>query len=279
MPNYREVMELAEKIFLEKQRVKIAGTFPPISLDSVKARIQLQEGFPYLRPAEIPLDPAWTGSYFFHLLEVFKQLNPAKHEALRKSLETHGFVFDQFLRRLLENRPTEIHFAEEWGDKGSLLLFFLVQSLKPTFEFHAANWRMQQKELSFAQGFCPFCGGLPGLAEIREEGRRVLHCPLCATEWEYPRMKCVYCQNEDQEKLTSFQIEGEVGYRVDICLNCQQYLKTIDAREREGSRDWEIEDYLTLHLDYLAQQEGYGRPEGLFVEIRQTSCLAEKPKA
>lgn len=267
MPNYREVLELAEKILQEKHRVKTQWSFPPVVLDPIKARIQMQEGFPYLRPDEIPLDPIQTQEYFFRLLGVLKEQNPKRHEDLRKTIEARGFVFDGYLKHLLGNRVTEMSLEEELGKEGSLLFFFIVQSLKPALEVQAASWQRQQKEGSWSYGYCPFCGGLPGIGEIQgEEGKRALHCPFCATEWNYPRMKCPYCENEDQEKLTYFQVEGEVGYRVDICLNCQHYLKTVDSRERNGSLDWEVEDYLTLHLDHLAQEEGYTRPERLFVE-------------
>lgn len=268
MPNYREALDLAEKIFVEKHRLKAEGSFSLIPFDPIKAKIQMQAGFPYVRPDEIPLDVGRMREYFNGLLGILREQNPEKYEALKKTSEAHGFGFDQFLKRLLENQLTESHFGEDWGKEGSLLFFFLVQSLKPTFEFHAESWRKKQKEISFPHGFCPFCGGLPAMGEIRDEGRRVLHCPLCATEWDYPRMKCPYCQNEDQGKLTYFEVEGEAGYRVDICYHCRHYLKTVDVREREGSLDWEVEDYLTLHLDHLAQEEGYNRPEGLFVEIK-----------
>ena len=81
-------------------------------------------------------------------------------------------------------------------------------------------------------------------------------------------MQCPYCRNEDQEQHTYFQVEGEVENRVDICLACRRYLKTVDSREMEGPLDFEVEDYLTLHLDHLAQEEGYLRPEKLFSETQ-----------
>ncbi len=268
MPNYPEVLGLAEKILVEKHRLKNGGSFRPMTIDPSQAKIRMVEGFPYLRPSEIPLDVGQAREYFNALLRILREESPDKHAALKKTSTACGFVFEQSLKRLLENQLTENHFGGDWGKEGSLLFFFLVQSLKPTFEFHAQNWRKKQKEISFPHGFCPFCGALPAMGQIREEGRRVLHCPLCGLEWEYPRMKCPYCQNEDQEKLAYFQIDGEVGRRVDICLHCRHYLKTIDSREEEGSLDWEVEDYLTLHLDQLAQEEGYRRPERLFVEVR-----------
>ena len=45
MPDYREVLELAEKILVEKHRWKAGGSFPPIPLDPIKAKIQMEEGF------------------------------------------------------------------------------------------------------------------------------------------------------------------------------------------------------------------------------------------
>ncbi len=83
-----------------------------------------------------------------------------------------------------------------------------------------------------------------------------------------PACAALIARNEDQEKLSYFQVEGEVDKRVDVCLLCRNYLKTIDSRERIKPIDWEVEDYLTLYLDYLAQEEGFQRPAKLFVEIK-----------
>ncbi|MBM4330814.1 MAG: formate dehydrogenase accessory protein FdhE [Deltaproteobacteria bacterium] len=269
MPNYREVMELAEKILLEKQQVKAQGSFPPLKMDPMKIRIQMEEGFPYLRPGETPLSSTRMEEYFLRMLNLLKEQNPAKHEALMKKISTRGVGFEHFLHILLENRLAESGLSEEFGEEGSLLFFFIVQALKPTLEVQAENWRKEQKEFAWNYGYCPFCGGLPGMGEIRgKEGKRVLHCSLCATEWDFPRMKCPYCQNEDQEKFTYFQVEGETEYRVDICLHCKRYLKTVDSRDRDEVPDWEVEDYLTLHLDHLAQEEGYARPLELFIGVR-----------
>ncbi|MDH4267123.1 MAG: formate dehydrogenase accessory protein FdhE [Deltaproteobacteria bacterium] len=268
MPNYREVLELAERLITLKQQTKKQWAFLPSSMDPIKLRIHIQEGFPYLRPDEIPLNPAQIQGYFKSLLEILQEQNPKKYEALRNSITAKGFELAPFLKRFLEDRLTEDRLGKEMGKEGSLLFFFVLQSLKPAFEIHAEYWRKEQKEFSWAHGYCPFCGGYPGMGEIREEGKRILHCPLCATEWDFPRLQCPYCLNEDQEKLTYFQVEGEAGYRVDICLLCRRYLKTVDVRERAEDLNWEVEDYLTLHLDHLAQEEGYTRPEGLFVDVR-----------
>ena len=268
MPQYREVLELAERMLGEKCRMKEEEAAPPFSVDPVKAKIQMEGGFPYIQGSEAPLNSSQAGEYFACLLKGFGEVNPGRRQSLEKILQAKNFALDAFLQRLLRNQLSEPAMEEEFGPEGSLLLYFLVETVKPVFERMAERWRAALKDLSWVQGFCPFCGGLPGMGGIRSEGRRFLHCPLCATEWEYPRIRCPYCPNEDQQQMTYFQVEGEPENRVDVCLACRNYVKTIDAREMEGALDFEVEDYLTLHLDHLAQQEGYSRPPKLFVEMK-----------
>ena len=268
LPHYREVLELAERFLVEKCRMEERKPGPSLSIDPVEAKTRMEEGFPYLRPADAPLTFSREREYFSCLLKSFEEVSPSKYESLKRAMESKNFGLDQALKRLLDNQLSERILEEEFGPEGGILLFFLFQTLKPTFESLAKRWRASLKDLFWTQGYCPFCGGFPDMGEIRKEGKRILHCPLCGTEWEYPRMKCPYCQNDDPERLTYFQVEGEAENRVDICQVCRNYLKTLDSREMEGSLDFEVEDYLTLHLDHLAQEEGYARPTRLFVEAR-----------
>ncbi len=224
----------------------------------------MEAGSPFLQPADVHLSQARMADYFSGLLKLFQEANPSQYGSLKIILEEKRFSPEAVLRQVLENRIVQEDLEKEFGKAGSLLFFFLVQSLKPQFENLAQTWRAGLKELNWALGYCPFCGAFPSMGEIRKEGQRFLHCSLCATEWEYPRVKCVYCGNIDQEELTYFQVEGEPENRVDLCLKCRQYLKTIDSREMADSLEFEVEDYLTLHLDHLAQEEGYSRPAKLF---------------
>jgi len=267
-PNYRAVLDLAERMLIEKCRAKDQPSLSSFTLDPFKAQLRMEKGLSYLGPERQDLPTTPVEETFSCLLRSFQELNPARHESLQKAMKAKGWALDRGLGRLLANQLSEANLEAELGAEGSLLFFFLVQSLKPVLESLAEQWRSTLKEFSWDKGFCPFCGGSAGMGEIREEGRRFLHCPLCSTEWEYPRMKCPYCQNEDQEQHTYFQVEKEIENRVNICLDCRHYLKTVDSREMDGPLDFEVEDYLTLHLDHLAQEEGYLRPEKLFVEMR-----------
>jgi len=55
-------------------------------------------------------------------------------------------------------------------------------------------------------------------------------------------------------------------YRVDVCEKCKRYIKTIDTKEIGEEVIPLIEDIGTLHLDILAQKEGY-KKEGKTSEL------------
>ncbi len=241
----------------------------PFLLEKSNVKMHLQEGFPYFKLAEFPLDIEKAEKYFYDLLKIFNEQTPQKYEALHRILEEKNFSFRPFINDFCRGLVEEEGISKELGEEGNLLFFFALQTLRPFLEKYAQLWEKERaKEIPWAYGYCPFCGGYAGLGEIKAEGQRILHCALCSTEWPFPRLRCPYCPNEDQEKLSYFQVEGEVDKRVDVCLLCRHYLKTIDSRERIQPIDWEVEDYLTLYLDYLAQEEGFQRPAKLFVEIK-----------
>ncbi len=269
MPAYREVLDLAEKLMEAKRQIMAELTLVPLMLEKSKVKMHLQEGFPYFNLADFPLDLERAEKYFYNLLGIFNTQAPQKYEALQRILMEKKFSFRLFLNDFRKGLVEEGSISQELGEEGSLLFFFTIQTLRPFLEKYAQEWQKERtKEISWNYGYCPFCGGYAGMGEIKEEGQRVLHCALCFTEWNYPRLRCPYCQNEDQQKLSYFQVEGEIHRRVDVCFHCHHYLKTIDSREIAKPIDWEVEDYLSLYLDYLAQEEGFQRPAKLFVEVK-----------
>ncbi len=264
MPQYREMLELAEKFIEEKHAIIGEGGIKPTRIDAGKREEQTSRGLPYLKPEDVIPDLPILEGYFFRLLRAFEKGNPARHAALKEAMARDRFQYDRFLKELLRGGGPAGLPGESSTAEGTLLFYFLAQSLKPFFETYAKTWRTEGAPPSWPHGFCPFCGAEAGMGEIRGEGKRILHCPLCLTEWDFPRLQCPSCGNRDHEKLTYFQQEGESQYRVDLCLVCRHYLKTVDSRESGESPDWDAEDYVTLPLDRLAQAEGYKRPEGIF---------------
>jgi formate dehydrogenase maturation protein FdhE len=111
------------------------------------------------------------------------------------------------------------------------------------------------------QPACPFCGEAPFLAVLRPEGdggKRFLMCSLCLTEWEYRRLLCPRCGEENQDKLPVFTAEQFPYIRMEICESCKTYTKAIDLT-KNGLAIPEVDDVASVALDLWAQEQGYTR--------------------
>jgi FdhE protein len=169
------------------------------------------------------------------------------------------------------DRSPLVQFAENLGIQAALLEYVMALTLGYGLQ------RLREEGMSasteeWSQGHCPLCGGLPVMGELAdEEGKKKLQCGICATTWEFTRLKCSHCGNTDHDTLEYFTAHGEPGYRVDICRKCSCYLKIVDSRQVGKGYPLDIEDIATLHLDLLAQKEGFtqgkknpGDPEAVY---------------
>jgi FdhE protein len=139
-----------------------------------------------------------------------------------------------------------------------LIDMFLEESLRPALEMVAEKYRSMIARYTWDEGYCPICGKEPKIGEIKEEeGHRYLFCNQCGIEWPYQRIKCPFCGNEEQQTLAYFTVEDDEHYRVDVCNECKRYIKIVDFREMKEEANLDVEDIATLHLDILANEEGY----------------------
>lgn len=115
-------------------------------------------------------------------------------------------------------------------------------------------------------GICPLCGDKPHFGMLRaEDGAKQLECWLCGTTWVHTRIKCPFCENQEQEELGYFTIEGNDTCRVNFCKSCLSYYKVFDARKfhADGSIILTIHNLATLDHDFLAGKEGFTPGSGL----------------
>jgi FdhE protein len=108
---------------------------------------------------------------------------------------------------------------------------------------------------------CPFCGEPPLLAILRPEGdggKRSLLCGRCFTEWDFRRLLCPGCGEEDQDKLAVYVAEEFPHIRVEACDTCHHYLKAIDLT-RNGLAVPEVDELASVALDLWATAKGYAK--------------------
>ena len=109
------------------------------------------------------------------------------------------------------------------------------------------------------QPLCPYCGEKPVAAVLRPEGdggKRFLLCSLCSTEWEFRRLLCPECGEEDKEKLPVYTAEEFPHVRVEACDTCRVYMKAIDLT-KNGLAVPEVDELASIALDLWAREKGY----------------------
>jgi formate dehydrogenase accessory protein FdhE len=142
-----------------------------------------------------------------------------------------------------------------------LLRLLAHNSLKPALRSWAQGLKGVVDLDHWQRGQCPLCGSPPLLAEIQgKEGERRLRCGACGADWNYPRLKCVFCASQDYKSLGYIGVEGEEEkYRLQTCDQCRGYLKVVVTFDPTPVDMLPVEDLATLHLDLIANEREYLR--------------------
>jgi FdhE protein len=139
--------------------------------------------------------------------------------------------------------------------------FFARTFLQPYAEFTRLHAHTSIK--GYTGSICPFCGRKPGVAVLRplgDGGQRSLICSFCLGEWEFRRIVCANCGEEDHKKLPVYTADQFAHVRVDCCDHCQRYLKTVDFT-KTGLADPIVDELATVPLDLWAREHGYEKVE------------------
>ena len=142
------------------------------------------------------------------------------------------------------------------ADDTTPICFFARVLFQPLAESLAA---VAAPPTGFAGPSCPVCGSRPLVAVLRPEGdggKRFLVCSFCMTEWEFRRILCPICGEEDHAKLPRYTADGISAVRVEACDTCHYYLKSIDMTV-DGLAVSLVDEIATTPLDIWAIEHGY----------------------
>ncbi len=222
-----------------------------------------REGFPLLQAESLQIAPDRARAFLSDLIEVLQRHGHQGQDELTRVADglaggdldpapLFGAYLERDRKRLaeaaagLQTEPAIVEYLT-----GLALSFALHQAREKGLRPVASDW---------PHGFCPLCGGTPVMGElVGDEGRMLLHCGTCGESWPTVRRSCASCGNSDGKTLEYFTAGDEKGYRVNVCRRCDSYLKVIDSREEGAGQPMDLEDVSTLHLDLLAQREGFTR--------------------
>jgi FdhE protein len=137
---------------------------------------------------------------------------------------------------------------------------FLAQAfLQPYAELLRSRASLPPAEGKYAS--CPFCRRKPGLGVLRqrsESSARSLVCGFCAAEWDFRRLVCPGCGEENDKRLPVFTASDFDCIRVECCEACKTYIKTIDLT-KNGRADPLVDELASAPLDLWARQQGYAK--------------------
>ena len=173
------------------------------------------------------------------------------------------FVVEAVLQPFAEQLAIRI------ANPGSRMAFISARGAPPPL---AAAPRLEDSLVAAAAGasripnpesrvWCPICGSLPVLGILREEGhgaKRTLLCALCLTEWEYLRVVCTRCGEQQFDALPVYTADQFAHIRIEACDSCRSYLKTIDMT-KNGLAVPLVDDLASVALDLWARERGYVR--------------------
>src|SRR5260370_708148 len=106
---------------------------------------------------------------------------------------------------------------------------------------------------------CPFCKRKPGVGVLRplgDGGQRSLVCSFCLAEWEFRRIVCPGCGEENPAKLPVYTAEELKHVRVEGCDSCRSYIKTVDLT-KSGLAEPIVDEMAPIPLDLWPQKQGY----------------------
>jgi len=108
---------------------------------------------------------------------------------------------------------------------------------------------------------CPRCNSLPLLGVLRPEGdggKRFLLCGFCGLEWEFRRILCAKCGEEQETNLPVYVADQFPHIRMECCETCKHFLRTIDLT-KDGNAVPAVDDLAALPLSLWAEEHGYQR--------------------
>jgi formate dehydrogenase accessory protein FdhE len=235
---YSRIAEFQKKVYAEFRKDFAAQL-------SGRMAGSLRVGLPSVPPERLAF-------HFASLLHVIKQAGPSSLAAAAR--EISGLDVDSKLVML-----------ESYWDVGGTndqLIGAFAQFIPRAFDQPIAELVAAFTPVGpviSTQHRCPLCSGRPCLGVLRLEGdggKRRMMCSFCLQEWDFRRIYCPACGEEDEKKLPVYVAEQFPHIRVEACETCKVYVRTIDLT-KDGNAVPVVDDLAAIPLSLWAHERGY----------------------
>lgn len=207
-------------------------------------------------PAQASIDETLNPSLLPELISNFEGFLVLTEGVGPKSLSV--------LAREIRDRGTDLLGAllkEAWSAQspsdaqGFLALAFLQSCAE------LARSRSDPRAGQHTYAVCPVCNRKPVVGVLRQQGEgaaRSLVCGFCGNEWQFRRLVCPGCGEENDRLLPVFTASDFDYIRVECCETCKTYIKTVDLT-RNGRAEPIVDELASAPLDLWAQERGYAK--------------------
>jgi len=183
---------------------------------------------------------------------------------IRLVARTGTELLARFAEQNLQSAESQLELLAATWEGGEVVepagRFYARVLLQPFAEYLASRGDIQAGD---AGPTCPFCNARPVAGVLRGEGdgaKRSLLCSLCSTEWQYRRVLCPGCGEENKGKLPIYTAAEFPAARLDACDTCQTYLKSIDLT-KDGHAIPMVDEIATVALNIWAEDHDYVKLE------------------
>jgi FdhE protein len=255
----KEYQQLEEQIQVLSEKWSL--TIGNVTLTSPETISAIQH-YPVIPQLGQSVDIEKYESFIVDLLALLKESQPAlladfeKLEQVitqnileqwyKEAIAVNNFYFEKFAKD---------HQIAEW------VPFFVAEHAVRPFLKKISKEMEEILEKAEHTGSCPACGEAPRIAIINKKGKKEITCPRCEYAWEVKKIKCAHCGNEEPRKIEIMKVEKEDSAEVHVCSECMGYTKVIDVRKKIKQEPIALLDITSIHLDFIAQENGYGIPE------------------
>ncbi|GAX89628.1 formate dehydrogenase accessory protein FdhE [Effusibacillus lacus] len=255
-PEYRELQEKIVQLQTQWQESIEPGIYEH-ALEALSVNNRIPLVMRLTLPVDSKLYLAWVGQLVDLLADSIQGIESPLRQAL-KSLDA-AMVEEWVAETVAMNTYYFEKFAAKYQLPEWLPHFLAEHAIRPYLRVLAQNCESVVQGSVQAEGgqACPCCGEPVRLGQIVDKGEKVLHCPRCEYNWRENRLKCSHCGNEDFETMHFLTVEGEETAKIHVCEKCGGYVKVIDTRQYLAKPAPALLDLDTVHLDFIAQQNGY----------------------
>lgn len=232
---------------------------------------ELADGVPLLQGRTIVVDGRWCRSTLSQLARLATSGDDATPSPLARTVARGGIDVRKLLAAAVNEDDAQLAEAIRTSvDDEDLLLVLAGLTVQPYLEAFSRVAAAATDQAHWRLGYCPICGGRPGLAELRgPERRRWARCLRCAGGWEVASLVCLFCDNDDFRLINHLAAETPFeGALAATCDECGGYLKHFPTSTALRPAELTYRDLASIALDAATLEAGYNRPEGIAYPMR-----------